>query len=171
MSAHAVPSAALQAITFALGDTRYGITIDSVLEILTLPAITPMPDLPAFIEGIINLRGNIIPVIDLRKRLNLPPHTPTPATRIIVVEFAAAEGSDDWLEVGLIVDAVRQVTTFAPGTLQPPPALVGGLRRDYLQAIADDGSGLVVLLDIAKILSAAEQAVLSAAEFTAAGGA
>lgn len=155
----APPRAELQVITFTLGETRYGVEISNVLEVLTLPAITPMMDLPDFVEGIINLRGNIIPVIDLRKRFHLPPRPTATEARVIVAEFAAP--GEQWVEVGLIVDAVQQVITFAGEAIEPAPSFIGNIRRAYLSGVGKLPDGLlVVLLDLAKILSAAEQAVL-----------
>jgi len=118
-----------QLVVFQLGAELYGVEIARVHEIIRLQAITRVPRAPAFVEGIINLRGKVIPVVDLRHRFGLPAAEHTRASRIVVVEIGDQV-------VGLIVDAVSEVLRIAGATVEPPSPVVAGLESEYLRGIA-----------------------------------
>lgn len=112
-------------VTLGLGASRYAIEVSKVREILTGFDVAPLPKTPACIEGIVSLRGDIIPVVDLRVRFELPAKPRDEATRIIVVELPDSQ-------VGIKVDRVLEVLKLDERAVEPPPPLVAGLKADYL---------------------------------------
>lgn len=144
----------VQLVTFALGKEIFGIHIMKVQEIIRWQAVTRVPRMPAFIEGILDLRGEVIPVIDLRKRFGFEPRPPDSATRIVVINTAA-------FLVGLVVDGVRQVLKPEASRIAPPPRLIAGIGMEYLEGICRFDDRLVIILNIERILSAEEHAQLA----------
>jgi len=141
-----------QFVVFKLAEENYGLPIDQVREINRLTEITRLPQTPQFVEGIINLRGGIIPIIDLRKRLMLPASN-TDNTRIIVVDVEDHS-------VGIIVDYVTEVLHLSSDNIDaPPPSLV--IDAAYLEGIGKIDNRLVMLLKIDKILTSEEQSILN----------
>lgn len=134
-----------QYLTFALGDEMYGLDILHVQEIKGLGPITPIPNTAAAIRGVINLRGMIVPVVDLRRHLGLAAAEPGPFTVIVVVAVAGKT-------VGLIVDAVSDVLDIGDEAVQPAPELGGVLEARCLAGIAQHGESLIALLDVAETL-------------------
>ncbi len=143
----------LQLVSFKLGKEEFGVDILKVQEINRMLEITQMPNAPEFVEGIVNLRGRIIPVIDLKKRLNLPAKEYDNSTRIIVVELSGKT-------VGFIVDEVSEVLRIKSDITEPPPEIVAGIDSDYITSVAKLDNTLLILLDLNKILSFEERAVL-----------
>ena len=139
----------IQLVSFKLGKEEFGVDILKVQEINRMLEITEMPNSPDFVEGIVNLRGRIIPVIDLKKRLNMPTTEHDNSTRIIVVEL---NGST----VGFIVDEVSEVLRIESRITEPPPAMVAGIDSDYITAVAKLEDRLLILLDLNKVLSQEE---------------
>ena len=144
----------IQLVVFTLkaGDItcEYGVPITQVQEIIRLTTPTRLPQVPAFVEGIINLRGNVIPVIDLKKRFNMPTAEYTDETRIIVVEI---EGKT----VGIIVDQVAEVLRLPLSSVEPPPAVIGGLTAEYLTGVGKLEDRLLIMIDVTKVLSEGEK--------------
>ncbi len=140
-------------VTFALGKEKYAVPVLRVKEIIARYDIAPLPKTPNFIEGIISLRGDIIPVVDLRKRFDLPVHDRTDENRLIVLEM------DDFY-VGIEVDAVFEVIKINSGQIEPPPALVAGLQADYLEGVCEIDSRLITILNLDTIFSPHEKDVL-----------
>src|SRR3990170_5348643 len=118
----------LQLVTFRLGNEEYSLDILSVQEIIRHMELTRVPRTPEFVDGVINLRGRVIPVLDLRKRFGLPSGERTNETRIIVVDV-------DNKTVGLKVDAVSEVLRLPADTVEPPPSLVTGMESDYIKGV------------------------------------
>lgn len=147
-------SDALQVVSFRLDGEDYAIEITKVKEIILITEITRVPQMPAFIEGVINLRGTVIPVIDLRTRFGLPRTTRDEHHRIVVTRM---EGRI----VGLIVDAVSQVLKIPRNDIQDPPDTIAGLAGAYLTGIAKHQDRMLICLDIERILSADERTSLS----------
>ncbi len=114
----------------------------------------PLPKTPDFIEGIISLRGDIIPVVDLRKRFELEERERDPDTRVIVVEL-------EEFTVGVQVDKVYEVLKLDENDIEPPPPLVSGLKADYLEGVAEVNEHLITILDLDKIFSTTEKLILS----------
>ena len=142
----------LQLVIFSLAREEYGLPITKVQEINRLAPITKLPQTPDFMEGIINLRGRVIPVIDLRKRFSLPIAESTEETRIVIVEIAGQTA-------GVIVDAVTEVITLPRTSIEPPP---GGfaLNAKYIDGVGKLADRLLILLDIDQILTSREEIVL-----------
>jgi len=135
----------LQLVGFKIGSEEFGVDILKVQEINRMMMLTKVPNTPEFVEGVINLRGRIIPVIDLRMRLGLPHKEADKDTRIIVVEL---EGNT----VGFIVDQVSEVLRIPRSITEPPPAIVGGINADFITAVAKLENKLLILLDLDNIL-------------------
>ena len=140
----------LQLVTFRLGKEEYSLDILKVQEIIRHMELTRVPKAPDFVDGVINLRGKVIPVIDLRKRFGLPVDEKTNETRIIVVDVATRT-------VGLKVDAVSEVLRLPSDTVEPPPAMVTGVESDYKKGVGKLDGRLLILLDVAKILTKTEK--------------
>ena len=138
----------LQHIVFSIGKEFYGVGIDDVQEIVRVPDITAVPDTPDFLEGVINLRGKVIPVIDLRKRLRLQEAERTKSTRVLV-----AENKETKSLVGLIVDSVSEVRKIQPGAVEEPPEMVSAIGVEYITGVARIEDRLIILLDLSKIFS------------------
>lgn len=150
-----VPGPAIvQMATFLLGAEEYAIEIGHIQEIVRMLPVTRVPRAPTFIEGVVNLRGKIVPVIDLRKRFGLEPFQPTKATRIIIINVEAKT-------VGLVVDAVKEVLRLETSAISPPPELVsGGVDEAFIQAVGRVGGRLIIMLDVGRLLSRDEVATL-----------
>ncbi len=147
----------VQLVTFMLGAEEYGIPISQIQEIDRLAKITKVPKAALFIEGITNLRGEVIPVLDTRKRFDLEVKPPDDHTRIIIVDLGG-------VKTGLVVDSVREVLNLARKDIAPPPESIGsGTDRHFISGIGkvDAGRRMIVLLDVEKILSRQEQAHLA----------
>lgn len=136
---------------FKLGDEEFGVDISQVIEIIKLVSITPIPKASSFIEGVMDLRGRILTVIDLAKRLNLQTHARTEKSRIVVVEV---KGNI----VGMTVDEVTEVLRFSKENIEPVPQVVGHSIEQYcINGIGKLGQErLLILIDLAKVLSSAE---------------
>ncbi|MCL6476977.1 MAG: chemotaxis protein CheW [Peptococcaceae bacterium] len=132
-----------QLVIFRLNEQQYALPIQETQEIIRMSNITRVPNTRHYVEGIINLRGNIVPVINLNKRLNLPVSEYNDDTRIIVVEH---EGQ----KVGMIVDIVLEVGRFSDDEIEPPA--VAGDNVDYLKGVVKKGEQLWLLLNLAKVL-------------------
>lgn len=140
----------LQLVSFNIGEEEFGIDILKVQEIIRTMEITKMPNTPEFIEGVINLRGRVIPIIDLRIKLGMQKREHDKSTRIIVVEIADQT-------VGFIVDAVSEVLRIPKNITEAPPAIVSGINSDYITAVGKLEDRLLILLDLEKTLSVGEQ--------------
>ena len=136
----------LQLVTFAISDEEFGIDILRVQEIIRMMDITKVPNSPPSVEGVLNLRGKVIPVIDLRRRFGMPHRDHDRRTRIIVVEISGKV-------IGFVVDAVSEVLRIASGTVEPPPPVVGGVESDYIKGIGKLEDRLLILLDLDKLLA------------------
>mgnify|MGYP005849259477 CR=1 FL=1 len=128
---------------------EYGVPISQVREINRLTAPTRLPQAPSFVEGVINLRGKVIPVIDLKKRFELEAGEYTDNTRIIVVDIAGHT-------VGIVVDEVTEVLRIPAENVEPPPSIISGVTAEYLKGVGKVGDRLLVLLDLRRILSSSE---------------
>lgn len=132
-----------QVVIFQLNDQQYALPIQETQEIIRMTGITRVPNTKNYVEGIINLRGSIVPVINLNRRLDLPLQDYTDATRIIVVEY---EGQ----KVGIIVDNVLEVGRYTAAEMEPPAET--GDNTDYLRGIIKKGDRLWLLLNLGRIL-------------------
>jgi chemotaxis signal transduction protein len=147
----------VQLVTFMLGEEEYGIPISQIQEIDRLAKITKVPKAAEFIEGITNLRGEVIPVLDTRKRFDLEVKPSDDRTRIIIVDLGG-------IKTGLVVDSVREVLNLAKKDIAPPPEAIGaGIDQRFISGIGkvDAGKRMIVLLDVERILSRQERDHLS----------
>lgn len=144
----------LQLVSFNIENEEYGIDILRVEEIIRIISITKIPNAPDFIEGVINLRGKVIPVIDLRTRLKRTKKSHDNNTRVIVVEVSG-------MTVGFIVDSVKEVLRIPKNITEPPPTLVSGLDSEYITAIGKLEDRLIILLDLDKVLDFNQKKELS----------
>lgn len=136
----------LQLVTFMVGAEEFAISILSVQEINRMMQITRVPQSPSFIEGVINLRGKIIPVMDLRKRFNVDALDDTSDSRIIVVEVATRV-------IGFTVDRVNEVLRIDSGIVEPPPSMVSGVESEYVQGVGKLDDRLLILLNLERLFS------------------
>lgn len=142
-----------QLISFEVGQEEYGLEILRVKEVIRLREITRLPRAPSFVKGIINLRGDVIPIIDLRDRFGLERQEYTAMTRVIVVDVESRL-------VGMVVDAASQVMRIPADQIEPPPPIAGGLSAEYIKGVGKLEERLIILLDIDRILSRQEKAEL-----------
>lgn len=141
-----VKESIIQMVGFTIGNEYYGVDICKIKEINRMTEITKVPRAPEFIEGVINLRGTVIPVINLRTKVRMPKKAYDKDTRIIIVELSGRT-------IGFIVDGVREVLRIPDTLLDPPPALAVGKRADYITHVAKLEDDLVILMDPEKVLS------------------
>ena len=134
-----------QFVVFELNGEAYGVEIGRVQEIDRMQQITPVPGLPLYVEGLINLRGKVTPVVNLRARLGLPAAASTSRSRIVVVMSGTT-----W--VGLVVDAVSQVLRIPAAAVEPPPAMVSLEQTGFLRGVAKLQDQLVLLLDLDQLV-------------------
>jgi purine-binding chemotaxis protein CheW len=142
-----------QFVIFHLAEEQYGLEISSVEGIIRLQEIKNIPRSPDYIEGIIHLRGIIVPVIDLRRRFGLPQVKPTKDTRMVVIYMGKTQ-------VGLIVDDVSEVIRVPEDAVEPPPSMVAGADTAFIRGIAKFENRLITLLNHARILNQNEQAAV-----------
>ncbi len=146
----------IQLVSFKLEDEEFGIPINEVQEIIRKKPLTHIPGAMAFVEGVIDLRGNILPIIDLRKKLNLQPKEPDDLTRIIIISI-------DGIETGLIVDSVAEVIRIHKDNVKKAPSLLGKETK-YITGIIRIDSRLIVLLEVKNIIS--EEEIISISNIT-----
>ena len=139
----------IQQVTFKIDKELYGIDIHQVQEIIMMQEITQIPHAYEFVEGVLNLRGNVIPVVDLRKRLNFETVEYGRNTRIIVVNV---EGKI----IGIVVDKVKEVMELSTEAIEPPPAMLSGIGREYLKGVGKKNDKMIILLDVNKIFDTEE---------------
>jgi purine-binding chemotaxis protein CheW len=140
----------LKVVVFALGKEEYGVEVDKVKTIERMQPMTRVPKTPAFIKGVINLRGIVVPVIDLRGRFGLAETEHTDNTRIIIISLGE-------IEVGLTVDSASDVIDIDTDHIEDPPEVVGGIKAKYLRGVAKVGDKrLLVLLNLQEVLNKSE---------------
>ena len=151
-------------LTFNLGTESYGLPVLRIREIIRETHVTPMPQLPAHIKGVINLRGKIIPVVDLRLKLELGESEPTEHKCIVVVQAFGVRSAE--IYIGLLVDDVQEVIQIAAGDLEETPELGCAIARDCILGLAKLKSRVVILLNIdqALVLGSSRAELTAAAE-------
>ena len=151
-------SGEIQLVSFFVGEEEFGADILMVQEIIRMQPITRVPNAPHFVEGVINLRGKVIPIVDLRKRLNVNASEDTRKVRVIVVDV-------DRKITGFIVDAVSQVLRIPKKTIEPAPSIVvAGIDSEYITGVSKLDDKLLILLDFNKILTKSEKQELDEVE-------
>jgi len=154
-------------LTFWLGEEVFAIDIRTVREIIQTRPMTSLPLMPHFVRGVINLRGAVLPVIDLQARFGRPPTEIGPKSCFVIFDSVSA---DERVELGLLVDAVREVIAIPAAQIEPPPAFGAAVRRRFIRGMGKVASGFVVVLDPDKAMDMDEMAELCEAAQTAAAG-
>jgi purine-binding chemotaxis protein CheW len=151
---------ARQFLTFQLGGEMYAVGILRIKEIIEYGALTAVPMMPTFIRGVINLRGSVVPVVDLRARFGAGPTAIGRRTCIVIVEIEA-EGESQ--VVGVLVDAVHEVLDIADADIEPAPSFGTQIRPDFVAGMGKVAGNFVILLDLARVLAVDEMASVAAA--------
>jgi len=138
-------------LTFSLAEESYGVPVLKVREIITMLHITTVPQMPPYVKGVINLRGKVIPVIDLRTKLGLPAAELTDSNCIVVVQITQA--GMETKNIGLIVDAVQEVVNLTQEDIEPAPDFGGSINVEYLLGMATLKGNVKSLLDIEKVIA------------------
>lgn len=144
-------------LTFSLANEEFGIGILKIREIIGMMSITTVPQTPEFVKGVVNLRGKVIPVIDLRLRFGMETVDYNERTCIIVVEIEAARGS---VTIGVVVDSVSEVLNIVAEDIEETPSFGTNLQTDYILGMAKSEGSVKILLDIDRILNNEETAAL-----------
>lgn len=142
----------IQLVSFMLADEEYGVEVLKVREIIRMPTITKMPNVPQHVEGIVNLRGKVIPIISMRRRFNLMENEIGSQTRIIIMDVAGSL-------TGFIVDAVSEVIRIHSSEIQPPPSMVlsGGIGQEFITGVINHADRLLIIMDVDRMFSDDEQ--------------
>jgi purine-binding chemotaxis protein CheW len=140
----------VQLVSFKIGVEEFGVDILKVQEINRMLDVTRVPNAPEHVEGVINLRGKVIPIINLRRRFGMERKERDKDTRIVVVELSGKV-------VGFVVDAVSEVLRIPRNVTEPPPSLVAGVEAEYITAVGKLEDRLLILLDLEKVLSMEEK--------------
>ncbi|MFK7977127.1 MAG: chemotaxis protein CheW [Halioglobus sp.] len=141
-----------QYLTFMLADEEYGVDILRVQEIKGWDGVTPMPNMPNFILGVINLRGTVVPIVDLRAHFGLPDVEFGETTVVIVVRVSGDEDSSE-RTMGVVVDAVSEVHNIATGQLKPAPDFAGACSTDSIKGLVPQDDNMLILLDIDRLMN------------------
>jgi purine-binding chemotaxis protein CheW len=150
MNSHSISDEVIQWVTFKLDEEIYGINVMQVQEVLRLPEIAPVPGAPSYVMGIINLRGNVVTVIDTRKRFGLPQIEPDDSTRIVITEV-------DNQVIGILVDSVAEVVNLRSSEIETTPNLgEDNESAKYIQGVHSKDEEILILIDVNKLLSESE---------------
>ena len=143
----------IQLVTFKIAEEEFGVDILRVQEIIRMMPITKVPNSPPFVDGVINLRGKVIPIIDMRRRFGMVANAHNSQTRITVMDLQGQV-------VGFVVDAVREVLRIKESTVEAPPQMVAGIGSDYLKGVGKLDDRLLILLELDRLLSETEMGAL-----------
>jgi purine-binding chemotaxis protein CheW len=146
-----------QYMTFKLGDELFAIDVAQVREVLEVSQITKVPTAPEYMRGVVNVRGQATPVVDLRLRFGLPKGTDTVSTRIIVMEL---DLDGEATVLGGIADSVHEVIELDPGSINPPPRIAMRWRTDFIQGMGKRGADFIIILDVNAVFSSEELALV-----------
>lgn len=144
-----------QYLTFRMQDEEYALNISNVKEILEVPVITRIPRMPDFMTGVINLRGNVLPVVDLRRKFGLGNTEIATSTAIIVIEVPSGE-NNKIQNIGIFADEVHKVITIEPSAIEPPPKINAGINTSFMAGMGHVDGKFVTILEITEILTARE---------------
>ena len=150
-----------QYLTFVLGGEIYALGILNIKEIIDYGHLTEVPMMPAFVRGVINLRGQVVPVVDLLARFGKGCTPIAKRTGIVIVETGNDAEDASQQDIGIIVDAVNEVVDISQQEIEPPPSFGTGIRPDFINGMAKRNDGFVILLNVNRVLSVDEMAALS----------
>lgn len=140
-------------VTFRLGDDHFAADIHAVERVLRYAAPTSVPDMPDYIEGVMDYQNRVVPLVNLRRRFELPAMEARSETRTLILNV-----SGEW--IGVVVDAVLEVASYDPAAVAPPPPLFRGMAGEYIKGIVRRGTRLVIYLDVEQLLSSTERIAL-----------
>jgi purine-binding chemotaxis protein CheW len=140
-------------VTFKIEEEEFGVDILTVETIIRMTEITKIPNAPDFVEGVINLRGMIIPIVDFRKRFNMQPKDEGKDTRIIVTNVNGTQ-------MGFIVDSVSEVIRLPVSSIEPPPPIVSGIEADYIEGVGKLDDRMLILINIEKLFTEKDKKML-----------
>lgn len=149
----------VQVVSFYLDTEEYGVDISGVQEIIRMVDITHVPRAPHFMEGVINLRGQLIPIIDLRTRFSMPRASHTKSTRIVVTEIGNKR-------VGIVVDGVSEVLNIPIEQVEEAPEMIVGAGTEYIQGVGKVNERLIILLDLTMVITGEEKSQLESVEIS-----
>jgi purine-binding chemotaxis protein CheW len=153
-----ITSVANAYLTFRMGDETFATPVSKVREILEFSRITRVPNAPAYMKGIVNLRGQVLPVIDTRLKFGLSPIETSPKTRIIVLEL---QSGDKLLQFGALVDTARDVVEIAEEQIMPPPSLDDFKKAEFIAGVVESDEDFIMLIKVDKVFSREEVDVIS----------
>lgn len=165
-TAGAATGQAQQYLTFSVDGAVLAVKILRIIEIIEFRALTPVPLMPSFVRGVLNLRGAVVPVVDLKARFGRGPAEVSRKTCVVIIDLhaedapASGSGAQD---IGVMVDQVNAVVEIAPGDIEPPPSIGNGLRPDFISGMGKLNDGFVVILDLDNLLCVEELAETAAA--------
>jgi purine-binding chemotaxis protein CheW len=148
-----------QYMTFKLGNELFAISVAQVREVLEVSQITRVPTAPAYMRGVVNVRGQSTPVVDLRLKFGLPPAPDSVHTRIIVMEL---DLDGEATVLGGVADSVHEVIELEPGNINPPPRIAMRWRTDFIQGMGKRGDDFIIILDVNAVFSSEDRALVQA---------
>ena len=140
-------------LTFGLGDEVFALKVNNVREVLDVGEVTRVPRMPDFMRGVINLRGSVVPVVDMHQKLGMAPAEDTINTCIIVMEVGI---DDEPAVIGAVADSVQAVFELGEDDIEPPPSIGTNLNSDHILGMGKHGDGFLIILDIDRVFSAGE---------------
>jgi len=150
-----------QYITFKLGNELFAIAVSQVREVLEVPQVTRVPTAPAYMRGVVNVRGQATPVVDLRLKFGLPPVADTLNTRIIVMELAI---DGEAVVLGGVADSVHEVIELEPAAIDPPPRIAMRWRTELIEGMGKRGDEFIIILDVNRVFSSDDLALAAPVE-------
>lgn len=144
-------------VTYKLDQENYALDIDQVREVLDYTTITKVPQMPDFVRGVINLRGSVVPVVDLRAKFGLPATERTVDTRILIVEVTVDQEST---VLGALADAVKEVIELEPDQIDPPPKIGTRLKTDFIRGVGKRDNEFIIILDVDRVFSSDDLAAV-----------
>lgn len=157
-NSHSAPQESTQYLTFLQGDEMFAIGILGIKEIMEYGHLTTVPLMPAFISGVINIRGAVVPVIDLSARFGREPSATTLRSCIVIIE---TENNDEKIDIGIVVDSVSEVLEILPENIEPAPRFGTHIRADFISGMGKVNDKFVIILDISRVLSVDEMSSLA----------
>ena len=148
-----ITSTANAYLTFRMGDETFATQVSKVREILELSSITKVPNAPTYMRGIVNLRGQVLPVVDTRIKFGLEPTEDTPKSRIIVLEI---ESQNKLVQIGALVDTARNVIEFGEESILPPPSIDDFKNAEFIEGVIESGGDFIMLIKVEKVFSKEE---------------
>ena len=149
-----------QYLAFTLGNEQYAVEVTSIKEVLELPSITRIPKAPAYMKGVINIRGGVVPVLDLRQKFGMEETEPTVDTSIIVIELT--DGGTK-ATIGTIADSVQEVIQIPPDSIDPAPKIGTNIETEFIDGLANYHDNFLIILNIEKVFTASELSTINGA--------